>query len=235
MPTREREDRVGIWRFQDNQKATAPVELKLPNEPVLGRHKKRVPSMTFHPTQPCGEDQKLCLWDLSAAAPALIWEQEPDKARDIKTHSTAIHEIALNADGSMLDSGGGDYLVKLWKTMDLAQGDVVGAAYQPHVVKPFQTMAGHSDSVFVNFAKEELQTAIVAGCSILAEQLLRVFQQPRCKSPPPVCRINRQEFDHSTIWPSKIVRNTSTNNRALHLQHHHMEIAFAIPALGLQA
>lgn len=100
-----------------------------------GRHTKRIPSMSFHPMQPwiatSGEDTKIALWDYSAESPRLIWEHA-------KAHSTNVHGIAFNADGSLLASGGGDYKVRVWETAKMTPG----ATIVP------QELDAHTDSVF---------------------------------------------------------------------------------------
>lgn len=109
------------------------------------KHTKRIPSMAFHPSKPwlvtSSEDQRLCLWDYSQQPAQLLWEQKD-------AHNTAVHGIAFNADGSLLASGGGDYLAKIWKTEDMAAGYDGQGSNPGHQIEPMKTMEGHSDSVF---------------------------------------------------------------------------------------
>ena len=57
--------------------------------------------------------------------------------------------IAFNSDGSLLASGGGDYLVKVWKTSDMTGPEYSAQVpYPAHDVEPLYTLAGHSDSIF---------------------------------------------------------------------------------------
>ncbi|HEX5716419.1 MAG TPA: AAA family ATPase [Thermoanaerobaculia bacterium] len=128
---------VDLWRLEEGQAAGRFREL-LDQDPKVGRHSKRIPSMAFHPSQPwiatSGEDTKICLWDYSGDRSRLIWEQSD-------THGTAVHGIAFNKDGTLLASGGGDYRVKIWRT-----DEMVASPSGP--IKPFKLLKGHTDSVF---------------------------------------------------------------------------------------
>ena len=123
---------VGIWSLEDGKPAGRFRELLMEGLD-LGRHTKRVPAMAFDPGNPWiatgGEDGKLCLWDYSGVKPHLIWEQED-------THEPNVHGIAFNKDGSLLASGGGDYLVKTWRTAEMAKNYDPKIAYVPHKIEP---------------------------------------------------------------------------------------------------
>ena len=135
---------AGIWNLEDGKPAGRFRELLMEGSD-LGRHAKRVPAIAFDPSNPWvatgGEDGKLCLWDYSGEKPLLIWEQE-------ETHEPNVHGIAFNKDGSLLASGGGDYLVKTWRTAEMAKNYDPKIAYVPHKIEPALTLTGHNDSVF---------------------------------------------------------------------------------------
>src|SRR6185437_10413503 len=107
---------VGVWDLESGKPASNFRELVSATDPKLGRHTKRVSSLAFPAAKPwlatSGEDGKLCLWDLSLPQPKLIWEKTG-------AHYPDVNGIAFNADGSLLASGGGGYLVKVWKTSDM--------------------------------------------------------------------------------------------------------------------
>jgi WD40 repeat protein len=125
---------VDVWSLSDGKSALLLNELSTTEHHC--KHTKRIPSMAFHPSKPwivtSSEDQRLCLWDYSRQPAQLVWEKED-------AHATAIHGIAFNMDGSLLASGGGDYLAKIWKTADMSLGKNV---------YPIKIMSGHTDSVF---------------------------------------------------------------------------------------
>jgi WD40 repeat protein len=137
---------VGVWDLARGKAAGRFRELLSSTDPALGRHTKRILSLAFHPSKPwiatSGEDGKICLWDLSLDQPKLIWEK-------VGAHYPDVNGIAFNADGSLLASGGGDYLVKVWKI-----SDIVGAKYDARAptkapaVEPLYTLTGHNDSIF---------------------------------------------------------------------------------------
>ena len=137
---------VGVWDLEKGKAASGFRELISAADPALGRHTKRVSSLAFPGSKPWvatgGEDGKLSLWDLSQPQPKLVWEKEG-------AHYPDVNGIAFNADGSLLASGGGDYLVKVWKTSDMTGPKYnAQAPYQAHEVEPLYTLAGHSDSIF---------------------------------------------------------------------------------------
>lgn len=134
---------VGIWSFSDGKPALLLNELSITKDQC--KHKKRVPSMAFHPSQPwivtSSEDQMLCLWDYSKQPAKLVWGK-------FDAHDTAVHGIAFNVDGSLLASGGGDYKAKIWRTVDMSAGYDGQSSKKDHEVEPIKTMEGHTDSVF---------------------------------------------------------------------------------------
>ena len=138
---------IGVWDLQSGKAAGPFRELLASTDPALGRHTKRVLSLAFHPSKPwiatSGEDGKICLWDLSVDQPKLIWEK-------VGAHYPDVNAIAFNADGSLLASGGGDYLVKVWKTSEMvaAKHDARARKKAPGV-EPLYTLTGHNDSIFV--------------------------------------------------------------------------------------
>lgn len=137
---------VGVWDLERGKAAGRFRELLSSTDPTLGRHTKRISSLAFHPTKPwivtSGEDGKLALWDISTDRPELIWEKGD-------AHYPDVNGIAFNKDGSLLASGGGDYLVKIWTTSDLAGANYsTGAPYRPHAVEPLYTLTGHNDLIF---------------------------------------------------------------------------------------
>lgn len=135
---------IEIWSLDNGKPASLYRQLSMVGSDA-GHHSKRVPSLAFHPSKPwiatSSEDRKLCLWDYSQNPARLIWEQED-------THGTAVHGIAFNADGSLLASGGGDYLVKLWKTSEMSEDYDGQSPYRVHAIKPVKKLEGHTDSVF---------------------------------------------------------------------------------------
>lgn len=136
---------VGVWTLKDGAAAMPYGELT--TETPAGRHSKRIPSLAFAPQHSWlatgSEDGKLTLWDLSGERPHLIWEQDG-------THAPDVHGIAFNQDGTLLASGGGDYLAKVWKTSDMTGAAYDPAApYKPHTIEPLYVLTGHIDSVFV--------------------------------------------------------------------------------------
>jgi WD40 repeat protein len=137
--------RAALWRLDDNAKPSPMRELARTGS-AAGRHSKRIPSMTFHPTAQLivtgGEDRKLALWDYSPAHPNLVWEEK-------EAHETTVHGVAFNADGTLLASGGGDYRVKVWRTADMLAAEDGSAPDRSHAeVKPILDLRGHADSVF---------------------------------------------------------------------------------------
>jgi WD40 repeat protein len=137
---------TGVWDLEKGKAASGFRELLSSTDPTLGRHTKRVSSLAFPASKPWvatgGEDGKICLWDLSLPQPKLIWEKEG-------AHYPDVNGIAFNAHGSLLASGGGDYLVKVWKTSGMTGAKYdAQAPYQAHDVEPLYTLAGHSDSIF---------------------------------------------------------------------------------------
>ncbi len=135
---------VAIWRFAGGKASDRPQELSMPGNSA-GIHSKRVPSLAFHPGKPwiatCSEDRKLCLWDYGQDSARLIHEQP-------EAHGTAVHGIAFNMNGALLASGGGDYLVKLWKVEEMAADDDGKTPFRARKVAPDKILSGHSDSVF---------------------------------------------------------------------------------------
>lgn len=137
---------VGVWDLQKAKAAGRFRELMSSGDPSFGRHTKRISSLAFHPSKPwiatSGVDGKLSVWDLSPDQPKLIWEKGD-------AHYPDVNGIAFNDDGSLLASGGGDYLVKVWKTADIVGAKYSASAlYRPHAVEPFYTLTGHNDSIF---------------------------------------------------------------------------------------
>lgn len=137
--------RAAVWELRTDVPASGFRELTV-GDRKLGRHSKRIPAMAFDPVQEwiatCGEDGKLVLWDLSTAAPKLIWEQED-------THQPDVHGIAFSPDGKLLGSAGGDFAAAVWSVADLAgSGYTALAPYRGHHVDPIDKLVGHSDSVF---------------------------------------------------------------------------------------
>lgn len=135
---------VGVWTLTDGVAAVPYGELTTGTS--AGRNSKRIPALAFAPGHPWlatgSEDGKLTLWDLTAGKPRLIWEQDG-------THAPDVHGIAFNQDGSLLASGGGDYLAKVWKTSDMIGTPYDAAApYKPHTIEPLYILTGHYDSVF---------------------------------------------------------------------------------------
>jgi WD40 repeat protein len=82
------------------------------------------------------------LWDFSLSQPRLVWEKA-------SAHDTAVHGIAFDQTGELFASGGGDYLVKVWQTTQVARGYPSSGHDPRHRIDPIETMAGHTDSVFV--------------------------------------------------------------------------------------
>ena len=158
---------VGVWRLNIGEPAVLLRELS--NQEHGCEHTKRVPSLAFHPSKPwivtSSEDQRLCLWDYSQQPAQLVWEQE-------NTHDTAVHGIAFNEQGSLLASGGGDYLAKLWQTSDMSAGYDGHSSHPNHPVKPIKTMRGHTDSVFAVAFSPDGQRLASGGY----DRIIRIWQ-----------------------------------------------------------
>lgn len=148
--------RAGIWRLMAGIPAVSFYELA--TEGAEGHHSKRIPSMAFSPVAPwivtSGEDGKLCLWDLEPKKPKLVWEQA-------ETHDPNVHGIAFNRDGSLLGSGGGDYVAKIWEFALMRGADYnPEEPYKEHHIDPKYELKGHSDSVFaVAFSPDDQKIA----------------------------------------------------------------------------
>jgi WD40 repeat protein len=137
--------RVGVWALHDG---AAPGEFRelTTGQGLVGRHTKRIPSMAFNPAHNWiatgAEDGKLALWDLDAAQPRLIWEQD-------KTHSPDVHGISFSPDGTLLGSAGGDYAGRIWSVADMVGPNYTPSTpYHAHKIKEIAVLSGHADSVF---------------------------------------------------------------------------------------
>lgn len=136
---------IGVWKLERNKPAQLQCEIKNA-EGTDGHYFKRVPSIAFHPKEPwlatCSEDKQLHIWDISTDKPIVIFQKR-------NSHDTAVHGIAFNVDGSLLASGGGDYLVKVWDVPTGIQAfkqATDAAGKEAH--EPIFKLKGHTDSVF---------------------------------------------------------------------------------------
>lgn len=137
---------VGIWVLEPAKPASLFRDLSAaPGTP--GHYEKRVPSLAFHPTKlwlaSCSEDKKLHLWDFSSSVPRVLFEK-------LDSHDTAVHGISFNEEGTLLASGGGDYLAKVWdveQSMQNYSQDMLNK-HKISTVEPIYELRGHTDSVF---------------------------------------------------------------------------------------
>lgn len=197
---------IEIWRLAEGKPAERKRRIA-PAQDAPGLPTKRIPSMAFHPTKSqlafCSDDKRLCLWDYASEFPKLLWERTG-------AHGTAVHGIAFDAEGALLASGGGDYLVKVWDVAAAVKGYASEAADETSRIEPLYALEGHTDSVFAVAFSPDGRRLASGGY----DRLIRIWDLENVIVPwaPPneAERVSLEEAPSAANHPTMIALNGHT-------------------------